>query len=228
MQQMNLSNAGCAQSARGHAQDRSRSPGGAAGSPAQLAMSGVGHHAVETAAYLGAVAEDSAWFTGDTTLDFGVLKSIVAPSIRGGLSLIPKDERKTIIRQCMTRQAMIRHLPGYFQGCIRKAISAQEFGRTVVNPAAVSTPDVRTVARLLVHVASPLSAEASRAPALAQSSPSPHASEGAALGAGAAPVASGASAHPSSNSVSASNDVCEIPSWVRGCLSASSLSLIHI
>lgn len=210
-------------SSRVQAQDRSRSPAGVAGLPPSHSLAAVAQHADASVPPGAAVPEDKSWYTGDPTLDYWVLKNIAQPAVRGGLSLIAKEEAKNIIRQCMLRQGSIRHLPGYFQGCIRKAISASEFKQNGGRPVSAPPVDVRSVARPIVRLASPTRAEAFPAP-----------------GAATAELSSGVAAEVAASSVSAaalpqspasalgqaevaSNDSCEAAPWARACLASTTV-----
>ena len=88
------------------ADHRSRSPAPISTSlPLHHVLHGVAVDTVSTAGTgMKAVPEDKAWFTGDTTLDYWVLRHILNPAARSGLSLIPAEERKHIIRVCMSKQ----------------------------------------------------------------------------------------------------------------------------
>ena len=85
-----------------------------------------GHHvlhaiAVDAATSAGhglrTVPEDAAWFTSDGMLDSWVLRHIVNPAARSFLSFVPVDERKHIIRVCMSRQHVLRSVDNYSQDC---------------------------------------------------------------------------------------------------------------
>ena len=112
-----------------HGQDRSRSPVHAprTGLPVHQSQAPA---AQAVAAGLppapAAVHEDSLWFTSDTILDHWVLQNISAPPVRAGLALIDLKERKNIINVCMNNAGGVRNMANYFQGCIRRAISAKE------------------------------------------------------------------------------------------------------
>ena len=202
------------------AQDRSRSPSGVSGLPESHGLYAVAQHAGVSSMPAAGVAEDKAWFTGDPTLDYWVLKNILQPAVRGGLSLIAKEEAKNIIRQCMLRQGTIRHMPGYFQGCIRKAISAAELNRSGGNVFPSPPADVRTVARPLGSVASPGRAEACPAPGVASvAASSVHA---AAAVESEVLVTSGPQALAASNVIvtETGNDAGEALPWARACLAA--------
>jgi hypothetical protein len=108
------------------ADHRSRSPAShSAGLPSHHVLHAVAVEAVSTmGSGLKSVPEDKAWFTGDTTLDFWVLRHILNPAARSGLSLLPAEERKHIIRVCMAKQHSVRSVDNYFQGCVRKSVAA--------------------------------------------------------------------------------------------------------
>ena len=202
-----------------HAQDRSRSPAlpGACGLPADHRLAALGCSAALSVTLPAAVPEDREWFTSDTALDCWVLKAIPAPAVRAGLSMVPMPERKHIIRTCMSKEHAVRSLSNYFQGCIRKAISAEHFVGSNAVPGRGPSPNrVQQVARPLVSSTSPASAEVSVAPCDTRALPTVGNSPVIAVPSSVSQAASASRVGGTGGAVG--NDTAETPSWAKGCL----------
>ena len=131
--------------------------------------------------------------------------------------MVPLPERKQIVRSCMSKEHTVRSISNYFQGCIRRAISADQFAHssTVLGRTSM-TDQVQQVARPLMSMTSPACAEVSGASYGSRAMPAAGGSPSS-----AAPPVDREAASASSPVVVAGavgNDVVEIPSWVKDCL----------
>ena len=203
-----------------HPQDRSRSPAisHVAGLGRHPAAAGMAPHALQSAAALGALSEDTAWYTNDTTLDCWVLQTIPILAVRMGLTCIDVQERKQIIRSCMGKANAVQSIVQYFAGCIRKSQAKKELGlaRAVQS---THTPDhlLQHVARPLVSMASPSGAEAfvdpCKSAAVHIATANPVASPG-----GVVTKVAPASISKSVPTSAACNDIIDAPPWARACM----------
>jgi|APFre7841882630_1041343.scaffolds.fasta_scaffold32294_1 hypothetical protein len=109
---------------KGALEHRSRSPSShSAGVPANHFLHGVATGASSNVSPgLTSVDGDQAWFTGDTTLDFWVLRTILNPCARHGLTFLPVEDRKHIIRGIHCAQSII----------ISRAVSENQFLRSML------------------------------------------------------------------------------------------------
>ena len=201
----------------GPAQDRSRSPAlkHIAGLPSTSPLAPVAAAAVAAAAPSTACPEDRLWYTGDTTLDFWVLQKIPLQQVRAGLALIHLTERKNIIHSCMSNEHLARNLMNYFQGCIRKAISAQEYKKDHKSNPGPTRTALTNVARPLTRTASPARAEASSGPV------GPWPTAGPALSVASSTVGHETAAPPCDAAPVAhlaNNDQSDAPAWARTCM----------